>query len=133
MQAYLLHLLVSAPLKSLALLSADSYQGVTRQTSSLSQPSNNSVSPGLNGQQPAAMKVKIYFGDDLIAILVPTDVNYEQLHEKIRERLKIPQGEEIALRYRDESTGDTPPMISDNDLDLALQRNDKLIIYADYN
>jgi bud emergence protein 1 len=37
------------------------------------------------------------------------------------------------LRYRDESTGDTPPMISDNDLDLALQRNDKLIIYADYN
>ncbi len=79
------------------------------------------------------MKVKIYFGDDLIAIRVPTDVNYEQLHEKIRERLKIPQGEEIALRYRDESTGDTPQMISDNDLDLALQRNDKLIIYADYN
>ena len=122
-----------APSRAQPLLSADNYQGVTRQTSSLSQPSNNSVSPGLNGQQPAAMKVKIYFGDDLIAIRVPTDVNYEQLHEKIRERLKIPQGEEIALRYRDESTGDTPPMISDNDLDLALQRNDKLIIYADYN
>jgi bud emergence protein 1 len=108
-------------------------QGVTRQTSSISQPSTNSLSPGLNGQQPTAMKVKIYFGDDLIAIRVPTDVQYPQLYEKIRERLKIPQGEEIALRYRDEGTGETPNMISDNDLDLALSRNDKLIIYVDYN
>jgi bud emergence protein 1 len=112
-------------------LSANGIQGVTRQTSSLSQPSSTSLSPGINGQQPAAMKVKIYFGDDLIAIRVPTNVQYDQLYEKIRERLKIPEGEEIALRYRDESSSTTPNLISDKDLDTAIERNDKLIIYVD--
>lgn len=107
--------------------------GPTRQTSSLSQPSNQSLSPGVNGQQPSAMKVKIYFGDDLIAIRVPTDIQYPQLHEKIRERLKIPPGEDIALYYKDESSGERPGLMSDNDLDMALNRNDKLIIYVEYN
>jgi bud emergence protein 1 len=109
-------------------------QGVPRQVSSLSQPSSTSLSPGVNGQQPpSAMKVKIYFGDDLIAIRVPTDIQYPALHEKIRDRLKIPQNEEIVLSYKDEASGDRPNMMSDNDLDMALQRNDKLIIYVEYN
>jgi bud emergence protein 1 len=108
-------------------------QGPTRQNSSLSQPSNQSLSPGLNGQPASAMKVKIYFGDDLIAIRVPTDVQYQQLHEKIRDRLKIPPGEEIALFYKDEPSGERPGLMSDNDLDMALNRNDKLIIYVEYN
>ncbi|PBP21148.1 scd2/ral3 [Diplocarpon rosae] len=102
-----------------------------RQTSSLSQPSNQSISPGLGGQPPSAMKVKIYFGDDLIAIRVPTDIQYHQLYEKIRERLKIPPGEEIALFYKDEKSGERPGLLSNNDLDFALQRNDKLIIYVE--
>jgi len=114
-------------------LSTNGAQGVTRQTSSLSQPSTTSLSPGLNGQQPSAMKVKIYFGDDLIAIRVPTDIQYQQLYEKIRDRLKIPQGEEIALYYKDEASGERPGLLSNNDLDFALQRNDKLIIYVEYN
>jgi len=105
----------------------------TRQTSSLSQPSNTSLSPGLNGQQPSAMKVKIYFGDDLIAIRVPTDIQYQQLYEKIRERLKIPAAEEIALFYKDEATGERPGLLSNNDLDFALRRNDKLIVYVECN
>lgn len=79
------------------------------------------------------MKVKIYFGDDLIAIRVPTDIQYQQLYEKIRERLKIPPGEEIALFYKDEASGERPGLLSNNDLDFALQRNDKLIIYVEYN
>lgn len=108
-------------------------QGPTRQNSSLSQPSNQSLSPGVNGQQQSAMKVKIYFGDDLIAIRVPTDIQFQQLYEKIRDRLKIPPGEEIALYYKDESSGERPGLLSDNDLDMALNRNDKLIIYVEYN
>jgi bud emergence protein 1 len=87
----------------------------------------------LNNQQLSAMKVKIYFGDDLIAIRVPTDIQYQQLYEKIRDRLKIPQGEEIALFYKDETSGERPGLISNNDLDFALRRNDKLIIYVEYN
>jgi bud emergence protein 1 len=106
---------------------------VTRQTSSLSQPSSNSLSPGLNGQQPAAMKVKIYFGDDLIAIRVPTDVQFDQLYEKIRERLKIPQQEALSLKYRDESSGKPLPLTDNEQLDVALRDNDKLVLYVDYN
>ncbi|KAH6676363.1 protein kinase-like protein activator Bem1 [Halenospora varia] len=111
-------------------------QDIMRQTSSLSQPSTtNSPSPGMNGQQQqaSAMKVKIYFGDDLIAIRVPTDIQFQQLYEKIRDRLKIPQGEEIALYYKDEASGDRPNLMSNNDLDIALGRNDKLIVYVEYN
>ena len=99
--------------------------GTARQTSSLSPPSK--------GLQASAMKVKIYFGDDLIAIRVPTDIQFQQLYEKVRERLKIPEREEIALFYKDEASGERPGLLSNNDLDLALQRNDKLIIYVEYN
>ncbi|KAF7903556.1 uncharacterized protein EAF01_006605 [Botrytis porri] len=118
-------------------LSVNNGQGPTRQTSSLSQPSSNSLlSPAnnVNGQQPSpsAMKVKIYFGDDLIAIRVPTDIQFQQLYEKISDRLKIPQGDEIALFYKDEPSGEKPNLMSENDLDIALQRNDKLIIYVEY-
>lgn len=100
-----------------------------RQGSSLSQPSNNSLAGG----QPTALKVKVYFGDDLIAMRLPTDVQYQQLYEKIRDRLKIPQGEEIALFYKDETSGERPGLMSNNDLDFALRRNDKLIIYVEYS
>jgi len=79
------------------------------------------------------MKVKIYFGDDLFAIRVPRDIQYQQLYEKIRDRLKISPGEEIAMYYKDESSGERPSLMSNNDLDFALQRNDKLIIIVEYN
>jgi bud emergence protein 1 len=107
--------------------------GTSRQTSSLSQPSNTSLVSGQSGQPPSALKVKIYFRDDLIAIRVPSDVQYTQHYDKIRERLKIPQGDEMALFYKDESSGERPSLMSNNDLDFALRRNDKLIIYVEYD
>lgn len=104
--------------------------GVPRQASSLSQPSQTSLSPGLN-QQAAAMKIKLSFNGDLIAIRVPTDIQFRDLYEKIRDRLKIPPGDPIDIAYKDESTQDKIPMISNNDLDVALERNEKLLIYVD--
>lgn len=77
------------------------------------------------------MKVKIVYGEDVIAIRVPTDVQYQELHDKIRDRLKIPAGEEVVLSYKDESSGERPALMSNNDLDFALGRNDKLMIYVD--
>ncbi|KAI9732283.1 MAG: bud emergence protein 1 [Claussenomyces sp. TS43310] len=112
--------------------SASPYQIDTlRQTSS--QPSNGSAQDLTATQQPSAMKVKIYYGDDLFAIRVPTNIHFQQLHEKIRDRLKIPQGDDVALFYKDEASGDKPGLLSNNDLDLALRRNDKLIIYVEPN
>lgn len=93
-------------------------------------------------QQPAgqAMKVKIYFGDDLFAIRVPAEIGYEQLHEKIRERLKIPAGEEIGMAWRDEAGGGAGgqqagrvEMRGDEDLDEALRvGGGKLVIFVEY-
>lgn len=100
-----------------------------RQDSSLSQPSNNSLQGGQ--QQPVAMKVKIVYGEDVIAIRVPNDISYHDLHDKIRDRLKIPAGEELVLSYKDENSGERPALMSNNDLDFALTRNDKLMIYVD--
>ncbi|KAH9231197.1 hypothetical protein K456DRAFT_1751668 [Colletotrichum gloeosporioides 23] len=102
--------------------------GMTRQPSSLSQ-SQPSVSPGI--AQAQAMKIKLYFNGDLIAIRVPNDISFQQLYDKISDRLKIPVGEEIQLFYKDDRTGEKPNLMSDNDLDTALDRNDKLLLYVE--
>jgi bud emergence protein 1 len=72
------------------------------------------------------MKVKVFFQDDIIAIRVPSDVNFQQLQDKLRERLKV--SDEMVVQYRDEPSNGFVDMLSDNDLDLALQRNSKLTL-----
>jgi bud emergence protein 1 len=107
--------------------------GQAGQAASLSQQSSTSLQNGAaNAQLLPAMKVKIYFRDDLFAIRVAREIQYQQLYDKIHERLKIPLGDEIALYYKDETSGERPGLMSNNDLDFALQRNDKLIIYVEH-
>lgn len=103
---------------------------MSRQVSSLSQPSQSSLTPGLQ-QAGAAMKVKLSYNGDLIAIRVPSDVQFRELYARIVERLKTPPGEQLAISYKDEQTGDKIPLLSDNDLDDALQRNEKLLLYIE--
>jgi len=106
---------------------------VSRQVSSLSQPSQSSLSPGAGIQpQPGAqMKVKLSYNGELIAIKVPSDISFRQLYDRIVERLKIPPGEQPQLSYKDEPTGDKPPLMSDYDLEVALSRNEKLLLYVE--
>jgi bud emergence protein 1 len=103
---------------------------MTRQTSSLSQPSQTSLSPVIQ-QAGAQMKVKLSFNGDLIAIKVPSDIVFRPLYDRILERLRIPQGEPVQLSYKDEATGDKAPLMSNKDLDYALESNDKLLIYVE--
>ncbi|KAB5572535.1 MAP kinase activator [Coniochaeta sp. 2T2.1] len=103
---------------------------MARQASSLSQPSQSSLSPGIQ-QAGAAIKVKLSYNGDLIAIRVPSDIDFRDLYQRIAERLKIPPGEEVALSYRDDKSGNKVPMLSDNDLDFALQHNEKLLVYVE--
>jgi bud emergence protein 1 len=91
---------------------------MNRQASSLTQASNNSSTN--------AMKVKVFFQDDIIAIRVPGDVNFQQLQDKLRDRLKV--NGDIVIQYRDESTNDFVNLLSDHDLDSALTRNSKLTL-----
>lgn len=76
------------------------------------------------------MKIKVYFQDDLIAIRVPSDISFYQLKEKLKDRLKV--NDDIIVQYKDEPTGGFAEMLSDNDLDMALQRNSKLALYVGY-
>src|SRR5256885_2235230 len=50
----------------------------------------------------SAIKIKVLFQEDIIAIRVPSDITFQQLRDKLRDRLKI--NEDIAMQYRDEAT-----------------------------
>ncbi|EAW13380.1 phosphatidylinositol-3-phosphate-binding protein BEM1 [Aspergillus clavatus NRRL 1] len=101
-------------------LPSDRPTQMNRQPSSLTQ-----VSTASSG---SAMKVKVFFQDDLIAIRVSSDISFQQLHEKLVDRLKV--NEEIVVQYKDEPSGSYVDLASDSDLDTAIQRNSKLTLYV---
>lgn len=95
-------------------------QMMNRQGSSLTQTSSHSST--------GAIKIKVFFQNEIIAIRVPNDISFQQLMEKVRDRLKV-EGE-ILLRYKDEPSGTFIELLSDNDLATAIQRNSKLTLYV---
>lgn len=107
-------------------------QGVSHhhQSSSQGQPAQVSPLAG-TGQAAPPMKVKFHFNGEVYAIRVPGDILFENLHDKICERLRIPPGDEIHLSYKDEATSDRPSLLSNNDLDTALHRNEKLFLFVE--
>lgn len=100
---------------------------ITQASSNSSAAPNNSTT---NVNASGAVKIKVNFQDDLIAIRVPAEINYLQLKDKLRDRLKIP--DDILISYRDEPTGHTYEMLSDRDLDMAFSRCQKLTLFVDY-
>ncbi|MCJ1249146.1 bud emergence protein 1 [Trapelia coarctata] len=117
---------------------SDPQQQMHRQPSSLTQASANSNPTSgapanvstTNVSASGALKIKVFFEDDLIAIRVPADIAFEQLKDKLRERLKV--RDEIVIQYKDEPTNGYVELLSDRDLDVALQRNAKLTLYVGY-
>jgi bud emergence protein 1 len=93
---------------------------MNRQPSSLTQASGTSSN--------SAMKVKVFFQDDLIAIRIPAGVSMQHLKDKLSDRLKIQ--EDIIVQYRDESTGSYVDLHTDQDLESAMQRNTKLTLFV---
>lgn len=78
----------------------------------------------------AALKVKIYYGEDLFAIRVPNDIMFESLYDKVCDRLKIPLDQDVHMLYKDEKNGEKKPLGDNAALDEALARSEKLIIYV---
>lgn len=93
-----------------------------------SPPANNSTT---NVAMSGAVKIKVFYEDDCIAIRVPTDISFEQLKDKLKDRLKIKV--EILIQYKDEPTANYAELLSDHDLDVALERNPKLQLYVQSN
>lgn len=103
---------------------------MTRENSGLSHPSQTSLTPGMAPQQQTAVfKVKLFFNGDTFVIRVPSDIDYQMLNDKVRERVKV--AGELELFYRDEASGDKLGLMSDNDLNYALDHNEKLVIFVE--
>ena len=101
------------------------------QASNLTQASQSSkVSGGNAGGGGGALKIKVFFQEDIIALRVPQDVTHRALKEKLVERLKV--NEEIVIQYKDEQTNSYIDLENDDNLDVALQRNPKLTLYVNY-
>ncbi|KAK6531650.1 bud emergence protein 1 [Orbilia ellipsospora] len=71
------------------------------------------------------MKVKVHYQDDLIAIRLPIDIPFASLQEKLETRLDTKLA---CIQYRDEQTSEYYDIISDHDLNTAIQRNPKLVL-----
>lgn len=110
---------------------------MNRQPSSLTQASgissNSAGAPSAPNASTTnvasgALKIKVFFEDDLIAIRVPSDIGFKQLRDKLKDRLKVQ--EEVMIQYKDEPSNGYAALTSDRDLDVALQRNPKLTLYV---
>ena len=100
---------------------------ITQASSNSSQPQNSSTT---NVNASGAIKIKVKFQDDLIAIRVPGEISFQQLKDKLKDRLKIL--DEILISYQDERTGHNYDMTNDRDLDVALSSCQKLVLTVDY-
>lgn len=100
---------------------------ITQASSNSSQLQNNSTT---NVNASGALKFKVKFQDDLIAIRVPSEITYQQLKDKLKDRLKIP--DDILISYQDERSGHNYDMDNDHDLDVALSSCSKLLLTVDY-
>ncbi|KAG8531549.1 uncharacterized protein KY384_003179 [Bacidia gigantensis] len=93
-----------------------------------SSSNNNASNSGGATGTGSAMKIKVNFQDETIVIRVPSDISFSALRDKCKDRLKISEREEVMLSYRDEPTGGNYEMLSDRDLDMALNRNQRLLL-----
>lgn len=83
------------------------------------------------------MKVKAWFDRDTCVVLrMPPrgQFNHSQLLQKIRERRRLeykgedPESSELDVEYRDAGDGEYYRIDGDEDLEIALERNDKLTL-----
>lgn len=85
--------------------------------------------PAVNTPQSSSnsVKVKVFYNDDLIAIRVPSDIDYLTLHDRLCERLRVAA---LSLEYKAED-GRRLPLVNDVDLDEALHAKNKLVLVAE--
>jgi bud emergence protein 1 len=98
------------------------------EASTLTQASASSSNKATNAG--GALKVKVFFQEECIVIRAPSDIAFQQLKDKLRDRLKI--NDDISIQYRDEQTNTLRDLDDDNDLETALQYNPKLTLTVNF-
>ncbi|KAI9317691.1 hypothetical protein BX666DRAFT_1939964 [Dichotomocladium elegans] len=97
---------------------------------SASTPSPAIVSAAMTTTAGGMVKLKIAHKDDIFAVKVPANSTFEQLHEKVRDRLGFP----VTLRYKGESAGESLPLDNEMDMEDAFAsavKLGKLTVYAE--
>ena len=105
---------------------SETSSGTHQSTPATSAPNTSSTNVASSG----ALKIKVFFEDDLIAIRVPSNIRFQDLKKKLKDRLKLQ--EDIIVQYKDEPSNSYAEMTSDRDFDVALGRNPKLTVYVNY-
>ena len=97
------------------------------QASTLTQ---TSASSSVNATTGGAMKIKVFFQEDIIAIRVPISISFAALKQKLIDRLRV--NEDVVIQYKDEQSNSYIDMENDDHLEVALTRNPKLTLYVAY-
>jgi bud emergence protein 1 len=117
--------------RDLQYCSMSSQNGHIRSTSDLQPPQlgrhDSSISQTTQSSAQQFIKVKISYQNEIIAIRLPRDVSFSQLQEKLQDRLGADIG---SIQYKDEPSNSYINLGSDSDLNTALSRNSKLVLYA---
>ncbi|GAB1738817.1 hypothetical protein NU219Hw_g3604t1 [Hortaea werneckii] len=112
------------------------YQQQT-QAPALQPPVTRQMTIGSNGSGSAPVKVKAWFDrDTCVVIRMPPRGNFtfEELHRKIVERRRLEykgqdqNDEDLDIEYRDEKDGEYYRLEGDEDLEIAVERNEKLTL-----
>ncbi|KAM3440856.1 hypothetical protein MY1884_006472 [Beauveria asiatica] len=93
---------------------------------------------GQAGQPQQLIKVKMYYGDDLIALRVPRvdarvdkDAQFKKLQAVIAARLDVSDRDELQLFALNEQTKQPSNLMSAYDLETVLGKSDKLLLRAE--
>ncbi|KAK9460964.1 uncharacterized protein V1516DRAFT_674600 [Lipomyces oligophaga] len=73
------------------------------------------------------LKIKVFYQEDLIAMRVPSDITYDQLENKLQERLG---SSNLLFYYQDENSGRHCELTNDEEFANAVGNGTKLVLYA---
>ena len=108
------------------------------ETKSLTKPATVLAATGANGtpfQPGAAVKVKVWFGEDNCVVLrMPSGFTYDDLVLKLRDRYRleadvdaqVAAAAQFAIEYKDEGSQAIWRIAGEEDLAVAKERNEKL-------
>ncbi|KAF7846463.1 hypothetical protein BT93_L4302 [Corymbia citriodora subsp. variegata] len=93
---------------------------------------NSAVSQKPQANSGAALRIKVEFQEEIVAIRVPSNIDFDQLQSKVMERLRISSGADVVIKYRDDQAGTVASLNNNTDLDTAIQRNANLRLVVSY-
>ncbi|KAF2423786.1 hypothetical protein EJ08DRAFT_422545 [Tothia fuscella] len=117
---------------------AGHYRTGSQATTTSPPPLGNRSNTNASSATVTAMKIKVWFeSDSCVVIRMPPQFKYDDLYKKLKERRaleriesdgKDPDQVMLEIMYRDEAESRLCPIQSDQDLKVALERNERLTL-----